>query len=98
MLNARLLSDPESYLLPNAFLGEVGTFLVLQLFHLRLSFFCLFWRYALMFGANYQFVSNHIFGYVQGINLFPLCTANVKPIKSGEIIDRRDHVLMTDFT
>src|SRR5690606_38113506 len=32
-----------------------------------------------------------------GMNLFPLCTANVWPTKSGEIIDRLDQVLMTDF-
>ncbi|MNL63485.1 hypothetical protein D3C87_1876260 [compost metagenome] len=29
--------------------------------------------------------------------MFPLCTANVCPIKSGEIIERRDQVLMTDL-
>ena len=32
-----------------------------------------------------------------GINLLPLCTAKVCPTNSGEIIDARDHVLITDF-
>src|SRR5688500_1256191 len=31
------------------------------------------------------------------MNFLPLWTANVCPIMSGVIIDRRDHVLMTDF-
>ena len=29
-----------------------------------------------------------------GLKIFPLCTANVSPTKSGVIIDRRDHVLI----
>ena len=32
-----------------------------------------------------------------GINCFPLCTANVFPTKSGDIIDALDQVLITDF-
>jgi hypothetical protein len=30
-----------------------------------------------------------------GINLFPLCTANVNPTKSGVIVEARDQVLIT---
>src|SRR5690606_29961402 len=33
-----------------------------------------------------------------GMNLFPLCTATVCPTNSGEIVDARDHVLMTFFS
>src|SRR5262249_31043850 len=29
-----------------------------------------------------------------GLNTLPLCTLNVRPTKSGVIIDRRDHVLI----
>src|SRR5882724_3714602 len=32
-----------------------------------------------------------------GINLFPLCTANVCPTKSGVTVERRLQVLITDF-
>src|ERR1039457_1040696 len=33
-----------------------------------------------------------------GINFLPLCTAIVWPIRSGRIVERRDHVLMTFFS
>src|SRR6266567_6172368 len=29
-----------------------------------------------------------------GLKTFPLCTVNVRPTKSGVIVERRDHVLM----
>src|SRR5689334_22167741 len=32
------------------------------------------------------------------MNLFPLCTAMVWPTKSGEMVEARDHVLMTRFS
>src|SRR6476620_5272739 len=32
-----------------------------------------------------------------GMNLLPLCTANVCPTKSGVIVDLRDHVFITPF-
>src|SRR4030095_1700651 len=32
-----------------------------------------------------------------GVNLFPLCTANVWPTKSGVIVERRLHVFITVF-
>ena len=33
-----------------------------------------------------------------GMNLRPLCTANVKPTISGVIVERRDHVFTTRFS
>ncbi len=33
-----------------------------------------------------------------GMNLFPLCTANVCPTKSGSTVLARDQVLMTRFS
>jgi hypothetical protein len=32
------------------------------------------------------------------MNLFPLCTANVCPTKSGVIVLARDHVFITRFS
>src|SRR5512139_3849954 len=32
------------------------------------------------------------------MNLFPLCTASVWPTNSGEIVERRAHVLITRFS
>src|SRR6202166_5072544 len=32
------------------------------------------------------------------MNFFPLCTAMVWPIMSGEMVERRDHVLITFFS
>jgi len=31
------------------------------------------------------------------INLFPLCTLNVRPMNDGKIVDLLDHVLIGDF-
>ena len=33
-----------------------------------------------------------------GMNLFPLCTANVWPTNSGNTVLARDHVLITRFS
>src|SRR6266550_4649850 len=32
-----------------------------------------------------------------GLKTFPLCTVNVRPTKSGVIVERRDHVLIGVF-
>jgi hypothetical protein len=39
-------------------------------------------------------VDDHFFGYKNGMNFLPLWTEG-EPTKSGVIVERRDHVLIT---
>src|SRR5258708_7378410 len=49
-------------------------------------------------GANSPSLCPTIYSVIYtGINLFPLCTANVCPTKSGVTVERRLQVLITDF-
>src|SRR5690606_37285683 len=61
-------------------------------------FFFSAWPRNVRVGANSPSLCPTIFSVTYtGMNLLPLCTANVWPTKSGEIMDRRDQVLITDF-
>src|SRR6185437_14512910 len=59
---------------------------------------CPAWPLYVRVGANSPNLWPTMFSLqYTGINLCPLCTAKVFPTKSGEIVLRRDHVLITVF-
>ena len=45
-----------------------------------------------------ELVADHVLGDKNGIKIFPLCTKNVCPTKSGVTIERRDQVLIGFLT
>ena len=45
-----------------------------------------------------ELVADHILGDKNGMKIFPLCTKNVWPTKSGVTIERRDQVLIGFLT
>src|SRR5690606_24341414 len=57
------------------------------------------WPLKTRVGANSPSLWPTMFSVMYtGMNLFPLCTASVCPMNSGEIVDARAQVLMTRFS
>src|SRR4030043_2344857 len=57
------------------------------------------WPLNVLVGANSPNLCPTIFSVTYtGINFLPLCTAKVYPIKSGIIVERRDHVFISFFS
>jgi hypothetical protein len=82
--------------------GEMGKFLsfataCMAIFYLY--FFLEVWLLKLLVGANSPSLCPTIFSVTYtGMNLLPLCTPKVSPTKSGEMVERLDHVFMAIFS